>query len=146
MWTNGGLTRILEGTVAMGTATVKVMLLDVAYVPNPDHEFIADIASHEMSGTGYVGGFAGGGRKTLAGKTFTKDDTLDEARFDATDPVWTGADFGTVGHAAIVIESGSDATSPVLGIVSLAPGGVETKGGSFTLQLATFALKLKVGV
>jgi len=142
-WTNGGLKRILEGSVNLTSDTLKMMLLDNAYVLNPDHEFISDILAREVAGTGYTGGFGGSGRKTLAGKSFAKDDTLNEARFDATDPVWSGADFGTAGFLALVKEVTTNADSPVLGILDLGTGGVLTKGGSFTVQLGTYAMKLK---
>lgn len=142
MWTNGGLKRILDGTLNLTSATVKVMLLDSAYVSDPDHEFVAAINAHELSGTGYVAGFAGSGRKTLAGKTFAKDDTNDCATMDATDPVWSAADFGTAAYAALIVESGTDAGSPVLAILPITNG--TAMGGSFTLQFGAYALKLKV--
>jgi hypothetical protein len=144
MWTNGGLRRVLDGTLNLTTATLKVMLLDTGYVPDPDHEFVASLAANELSGTGYTAGFGGAGRKTLAGKTFTKDDTLDEARFDATDPTWAGADFGTVGCAAIINEVTSNADSPVLALLPVSPT-VLTSGGTLTLTLGTYAMKLTVG-
>jgi hypothetical protein len=140
-WTNGGLKRILDGTRNLSTATVKVMLLGTAYVPNKDHEFVSDIVANEISGTGYVGGFGGSGRKALANKTFTKDDALDEARFDADNPTWPGADFGTVGYAALVIEDTNDASSPVLAILDCEDK--LTSGGTLTLDFGAFALKLR---
>jgi hypothetical protein len=141
MWTNGGLKRVLEGSLNLTSATVKVMLLDAAYVPNPDHEFVSSLSANELSGTGYVAGFGNSGRKTLASKTFTKDDTNDCATFDAADPVWSGADFGTAGYAALIVESVSDAASPVLATLPIANGLAQ--GGTFTLQLGAFALKLR---
>lgn len=143
-WTNAGLKRIWDrgaGTVDVLADTIKVMILDTAYVPNPDHEFIGDVVANEVAGTGYTGGFGGSGRKTLAGKTLTKDTTLDEVRFDATDPVWAGADFGTAGFAALVKEVTNDADSPVLAVLDL--GAVLTTGGSLTIEFGTFALRLR---
>jgi hypothetical protein len=144
-WTNAGLKRVVDraaGTIDLiADANIKVMLLSSAYVPNKDHEFIADIVASEMAGTGYVGGFAGSGRKTLAGKTWTKDNTLDEVRFDATNPAWSGALFGTVAYAALVKEDTSDALSPVIAILDV--GGVQTAGGTFTLDFGTYALRLR---
>lgn len=144
-WTNGGLKRIWDraaGTVDVLNDTIKVMLLGTAYVPNPDHEFISDIVAAELSGTGYVGGFGGSGRKTLAGKTLTTDTTLNEVRFDFTNPTWAGADFGTVNYAAIVKEVTTNADSPVLGILDTGP--LLTSGGTFTLDVGTHGLKLTV--
>jgi hypothetical protein len=140
MWTNAGLKRVLEGSVNLTSDTLKVMLLDSAYVADPDHEFISDIVSHEVSGTGYTAGFGGAGRKTLAGKTFAKDNTLNCATMDATDPVWAGADFGTAAFAAIVKEVTSNADSPIIALLSI--GNTLTQGGSLTLQFGAFALQL----
>lgn len=141
-WTNGGLRRVLDGTFNLTSGVVKVMLLNTAYVPDPDHEFVSSLSAFEMSGTGYVGGFGGSGRKTLAGKAFAKDDTLNCATMDATDPTWAGADFGTAGFMAIVQEVTNNGDSPVLAILDLGTGGVLTMGGTFTVQLGSFALKL----
>lgn len=142
MWTNGGLKRVLEGSLNLTSTTLKVMLLNSAYLPDPDHEFVASLTTYELSGTGYVAGFGNSGRKTLASKVFAKDDTNDCATMDATDPVWTGADFGTAACAAIIFETGgSDATSPVIALLPINNG--EAQGGSFTLQFGAFALKFK---
>jgi hypothetical protein len=143
-WTNGGLKRVLDGTLNLNTATLKVMLLGIAYVIDADHEFASSLTAHELNGTGYTGGFGGGGRKTLAGKAFAKDDALNCATLDVTDPVWAGADAGTVGCAAIITEITNDAASPVIALLELSPP-VEMRSGSFTLQLGAFLLKLRAG-
>ena len=143
-WTNGGLKRLLDGSINLTSDTIKVLILSAAYVPTPDHEFLSDVATYEVSGTGYVSGFGGSGRKTLAGKTFAKDDTLNEATFDATDPVWAGADFGVAGYLAVGKEVTSNADSPLLAVLDL--GGLNgplTKGGSFTVQFSTYLLRLR---
>lgn len=141
-WTNGGLKRVMDGSVDLLTDTIKIMCLGIAYVPDADHEFASSLTAHELNGTGYVGGFSGSGRKTLAGKTLTVDNDLNEVRFDATDPVWAGADAGTVGAVAIIKEITNDAASPVIGIITLTPP-VEMRGGTFTLTLGTHALKIR---
>lgn len=135
--------RVLAGTYNLTSATVKVMLLNTAYVADPDHEFVSSLSAFEMSGTGYTAGFGGAGRKTLAGKTFAKNDSLNQATFDATDPVWAGADFGTAGFAAVIIEVTTNGDSPVFFIMSLGAGGVLSQGGSFTLALGSYAAALK---
>ena len=142
MWTNGGLKRIMDGTLNLSTATLKFMLLGIAYVPDPDHEFASSLTAHELNGTGYTGGFGGGGRKTLAAKVIAKDDTNDCATLDCTDPVWAGADAGTVGTVAIITEITNDAASPVIALIPLSPP-VEMRSGSFTLQLGAYVLKLR---
>lgn len=115
--------------------TIKVILLGTGYTPNKDHQFVADLGANELSGTGYVAGFGGSGRKTLASKTVTKDDTNDVAFFDAADVTWAGINAGTAGFVAVVKEVNSDADSPVLAIVDVSPD-VATNGGDYTVTWA----------
>lgn len=131
--TNGGRKRIFDGSVDLLADTIKVLLLSASYTPNKDHEFVSDVSTYELSGTGYVGGYEGSGRKTLANKTVTKDDSADVAKFDADDVVWTAINAGTAAYAAIVKEVTDDAHSPVVAIVDLSPD-VVTNGGDLTVQ------------
>lgn len=129
--TNKGRTLIVDGTINLLTATIKVMLLGTAYTPNKDHNFVSDLGAVELSGTGYTAGFNGSGRKTLSSKTVTKDDTNDLAIFDAADITWTGINAGTAAYAAVIKENTSDSDSPVIAIIDLSPD-VVTNGGNFT--------------
>ncbi len=137
--TNKGRTLIANGSVDLLTDTLKVMLLSSAYTPNKDHNFISDISANELSGTGYTAGFGGSGRKTLAGKTVTQDDTNDLAVFDANDVTWTAINAGTVAYAAVVKEVTSNADSPVLAVLDVSPD-VATNGGDWTLQWGALGL------
>jgi hypothetical protein len=120
MWTNGGLKRIMDGTLNLSTATLKFMLLGIAYVPDPDHEFASSLTAHELNGTGYTGGFGGGGRKTLAAKVSLRT-TRTTAR-PSTAPTPCGrADAGTVGTVAIITEITNDAASPVIALIPCLP-------------------------
>lgn len=118
--------------------TVKVMLVGSGYTPDKDHHFVDSITggtSKELSGTGYTGGFGGSGRKTLASKAVTRDDTNDVAYFDAADLTWSAIDAGTVAYLAVVKEVTSDADSPILCIVDVEPN-VVTNGGDYTVTWA----------
>jgi len=117
MLTNKGLYAILSGDVDLRDDTIKVMLLDSTFVQAATVNFISDISSDELTGTGYTAGFGGAGRKTLASKTLTEDDTNGVAVFDAADLTWTTITAGTASCAAIVKEITSDADSVVLGFV-----------------------------
>lgn len=131
--TNAGRLALLNQSIDLLGDTIKVMLLGTGYTADPDHQFVSAINSHELSGTGYTGGFSGSGRKTLASKTAAKDDAANIAYFDAADVTWTAIDAGTVGFAAIIKENTSDADSEVIAIIDLAPD-VPTNGGDYTLQ------------
>lgn len=131
MLTNRGRMMILDGSLSLLNHTLKAMLLNNAYVPNKDHAYISDIAAEEISGTGYVAGYGGSGRKALSSKAVGKNDTTDYAYFDCADITWTAINAGTVAHVAIVREVTSNADSPILGVIEL-PTFTETNGADWT--------------
>ncbi len=132
---NVGAEQILNGGVDLLTDTLDVVLVKSSYTPNRD-DTNAVLASAEISGvSGYVGGHAGAGRRTLASKTVTRDNGTDRVTFDAADPsAWTLGAGDTIG-GAIIIRRGtsSDATAVPLFHVAISPA-VPTNGSSFTLQ------------
>ena len=117
--------------------TVKVMLVDATYAPDPDDAFVDDgtandPASHEISTTGYVGGFAGSGRKSLASKTLTADLVNNRAEFDAADLSWTTLATGpTIGGAVLIKERTADTDSQVVGFFDLV--NTPTNGGDISI-------------
>jgi hypothetical protein len=130
--------RLMDGDVDLVAAAVKVLLLEAGYTANADHQFAdqgggADVVDAEISGTGYVGGWGGSGRKALASKTVTKDNSIDRAVFDAADLVWSLIDAGTVVAAVIVLEGVSDDTDTLL-VAHFPFSAVVTDGGNLTLQ------------
>jgi hypothetical protein len=132
-WYNKGKAQVANGGIDLLTDTIKVMLVSSAYTFNPDHNFASDANAQEIAVTGYTGGFGGGGRKTLANKTITEDDTNDRAVFDADDPVWTALGAGaTIGGAILLKEVTNDGASPV--ILFLDPADLPTNGSDFQLQ------------
>lgn len=112
-----------------GSDTIMCLLLSSSYTFDPDHDTVDNVDANELSGTGYV-------RKTLASKTVTVDDTLDEVRYDAADVVWTGANFGTVA-GAIVYKFVTNDTDSVPLVWSELTSPSLTNGGDFTLQWST---------
>lgn len=121
------------------TATTKIMLMDSSYVFNADHNVVADLVSDEASGTGYTGGFAGSGRKTLANRTVTQDDAGDRAVFDADDVVYTSISVGVVSGVVLWRVASTDADSEVIGFLA---GGFPktTNGGDLNIQWSTLGL------
>lgn len=113
---------------------IKVMLTTASYTPNKDHNFASSV-TNELSGTGYTGGFGGSGRKALASRTVTQDDTNDVAFLDAADVTWTAINAGTAAYAIVIKEVTADSDSPVLVVVDLSPD-IVTNGGDFTIQWA----------
>lgn len=138
-----GIRELLDGGTVYLTDTIKVMLISTAtaYTPNKDHDFVDegganDPVDAETNVTGYTRGFGGAGRKTLASKTITANDTNDRVELDAADVTWTALGAGETLEAAIVIEEiTNDAASPLL--CYLDPSNIATNGSDVTLQFAT---------
>lgn len=112
---------------------IKAMLLGTGYTPNKDHDFVDDINSNELTGTGYTGGFNGSGRKALT-VTLTQDDSGDVSYADCADQTWSSIDAGTIGYIAIIKEVTNDAASIIIAIIDVAD--VVTDGGNYTWQVA----------
>lgn len=131
-WYNKGKAQVMNGGIDLLTDTIKVMLVTSSYTFNPDHNFISDVVANEISVTGYTGGFGGAGRKTLASKTVTEDDTNDRSVFDAADVSWTALGAGaTIGGAILVKEVTNDGASPA--IAFLDPTDLPTNGSDVNL-------------
>lgn len=131
-------TLLLNNGIDLLNNTIKVMLVQASYTPDKDHNFVDSITggtTKEISGTGYTGGFAGSGRKTLASKAVAQDDTNDIGWFDAADLVWTALDAGTVGYAVVIKEVASDADSIIICVHDVSPD-VVSNGGNYTVQWA----------
>ena len=132
---NAGLSEIMNGGIVLLTDTIKVMLVSPTYTFDPDHAFVSSVNTWELSGTGYVSGFGGGGRQALSSKTVTKDLVNDKAFFDAADLVWTSINAGTIGWCILIKEITNDAASKL--IAALDPVDYATTGANVTVSWAT---------
>lgn len=119
--------------------SIKVMLIGTTtpYTANNDHRFVSSAAGSELTGvSGYTGGFGGAGRKTLASRTLSADDTNDWGIFDAADVLWTALGTGdTIGGAIVFKELTSDALSPMIAYFALT--NTPTNGSDVTLVWST---------
>ena len=113
---------------------VKAMLVGTGYTPDKDHDFANDVSGSELSGTGYTGGFNGSGRKSLASRALTQDDSGDVSFIDCADLTWTAIDAGTIAYIVIIKEVTSDSDSPIIAVIDVA--NVTTDGGNYTWQVA----------
>lgn len=140
---NRGVRELLNGTTDFLTATMKVALLATspAYTYDPDHDFMDagganDPTDAELNVSGYTRGFAGAGRKTLASKTVTENDTNNRVEFDAADPTWTALGAGQTIAAGVVIKEVTNDAATVL-YCYLDPTDTPTNGSDITLQIAS---------
>lgn len=127
---NSGKRDIVDGTISLVSDTIKAILVTSSYTPNADHDF-ADDLTNELSGTGYTGGFAGSGRKTLTSKSWATDTTNDRAEFTATIPPWTAINAGSPKYLILVKEITNDAATRLIAYLDL--GTVTTNGGDLTV-------------
>jgi hypothetical protein len=107
--------------------TIKCGLATSSYTPDQDaHDFYNDITNEVANGNGYT---TGGVALTTSAPAY--DSASNTLRLDASDAQWTSASF-TARYAFVYKDTGSAATSPLLGYVDF--GGDETvSSGTFTI-------------
>lgn len=114
LWYVNGLKALLDAGLALGTPRV-ILLSDTYTIDQDAHASVSDIIAHEAAGTGYTaGGLA------LTGVTTTATGASNLAAFDADNITGISVDCC---YAAVVVDTGVDATSPVLTIADLSEGG-----------------------
>ena len=121
--------KLANAEVDWDTHTIKVALTTSSYTPNQDtHDYFDDI-TNQVSGAGYTSG-----GETLASKTVSYDSATNKTTFDAADVTWSASTI-TARYAIIYRDTGSAATSPLIGYVNF-DGDVISSGGDFTIQWA----------
>lgn len=135
-----------NGTLDLLTDTIKVMLVGSSYTANNNDDFVdpAIAAGQELSGTGYTGGYAGSGRKTLASKSIVEDDTNDWALFSAAPVTWTAINAGTAAAAIVIRERAAtgDTMSELIAYIDSGGFPVTTNGGDLTLTFTNGIMRL----
>jgi hypothetical protein len=130
-------TKLADGTIDWDTTTnIKVMLVGTGYTFDAEHDFVGDIVAQESSGSGYVGGYTGAGRKAIATRTVVQVDASDRAELRTADGsvTWTAINVGAVKAAVIFHEITSDAASELIAYIDTTGFPVTTNGGDFTIN------------
>jgi len=121
------LLKALNKEVDFDTDTIKVALLTSSYTPDQDaHDYLNDVSSYEVSGTGYTAGGA-----TLASKTATYDSATNVIILDAADTTWASSTI-TARYAVIYDSTGTASTSTLIGYVDFGSDQASTNG-NFTI-------------
>lgn len=134
-----GWSQVLAGSIDLSTATLKLMLVDETYTANPDQEFIDDgtaddAASHEITATNYVPGFAGGGRKTVV-PTSQYSTVNNRTEFAIPDQTWSslgGEVNDTIGGLLLYVHQTNDGASVPLTFFEIAD--LTTNGSDVTFD------------
>lgn len=103
------------GAIDWDTDTIKVMLVNSTYTPAPTTDnFIDDIDTDEVTGTNYT---AGG--ETI--ETISVTESTGVTTVDGDDVTWlqSGSGFANARYAVIYKDTGTPATSPVVGYIDL---------------------------
>lgn len=122
------LKQALNKEIDWDSDTIKVALLSSSYTPNQDtHDYLDDVSSYEVTGTGYTTGGI-----TLASKTSTYDGTNNVIILDAADVTWSSSTI-TARYAVVYDDSGANAASkPLIGYVDFGSDQSSTNG-NFTI-------------
>jgi hypothetical protein len=122
---------LMLGQVDLVDHIFKVILTDSLYTVNRDGSAgLADVNSREIAAANYNAGGC-----TLAGKGVTQQDSVDRAKFDATDLTWAslGADIirGAILYDDSLTASMSAVADPLCIFWEIA---TNSNGGNYTLQ------------
>lgn len=121
-----------NGTLDWDTNTFKIMLIDNAYTPNPDHATVSAL-TELPNGTGYTGGFNGAGRKTLSVCSVVQVDASDRAELRVSlATTWSAINAGTAKAAVVIREMTSDADSIPVAYIDSGGWPIVTNGGDLT--------------
>lgn len=110
------------------TDDIRVMLVSSAYTPNQDtHDFLDDVTSYEVSGTGYT---AGG--LSLQNKSVTVDAANNVVVLDADDATWANSTI-TARYAVVYNNTGASAAAkPLISYLDLLSDQA-SNSGNFTI-------------
>jgi hypothetical protein len=122
------LSQALNKEIDWDTDTIKVALLTNSYTPDQDvHNYLDDVVTYEVSGTGYT---AGG--NTLANKTNSYNSSTNVITLDADDTTWSSSTI-TARYAVIYDATpATNATKPLIGYVDFG-SDQSSSNGNFTI-------------
>jgi hypothetical protein len=101
-----------NGEIDFDSGDVKVALLEDAHTPNLDaHNYFDDVVADEVSGTGYT---AGG--QVLGTPSVTYNTGTNTLVLDGDNASW-GSSTISAAYAVVYLDTGVDATSPLIGLV-----------------------------
>lgn len=126
--------------IDLDSDTIKVALLTSAFTPNQDtQDYFDDVATNEVTGTGYTSGGA-----TLASKSVSYNASTNEFTFDADDVTWASSTI-TARYAVIYDATpATNATRPLIGYVDFTSDQSSTNGNFTVTWDATGIFKFTV--
>jgi hypothetical protein len=133
--------RLSVGTLNLSTAVLKAMLVTSDYAVDRNHTVVDDgtlvcPSNFEVSGTGYVGGYEGGGRITLENVSVIIDEDTFRVRLFADDLIWSLINVGVIGGVILLAEiiNTSDSESLLIGFTSAGGFPIPSDGGDLQVR------------
>lgn len=123
---NSGKKKLMEGSIALLTDTIKIAFMAPSYSPNIDTEdFYDDISGSIASGST---------DQTLASKALNIDTTNDRVEFDAAD-ISIASETIAGGTDMIVVykDTGVPGTSPLIAYIDIAEGTLAPINGTLAI-------------
>jgi hypothetical protein len=122
------LSQALNKEIDWDTDTIKVALLSNAYTPDQDaHNYLDDVITYEVTGTGYTQG-----GNTLGNKTNSYNSSTNVIVLDADDTTWSSSTI-TARYAVVYDATPStNATRPLIGYVDFG-SDQSSSNGNFTI-------------
>ena len=125
-WYNLGMQNYMLGLIDWEDDTIRCALTTSSYTPNKDTDEFFDDISNEVVGAGYTAdGVA------LTALAVNVDTATDEVQLDSDNVQWTVATI-TARRAVIYKDTGTPATSPLIGWVDFGADEATT-AGTFTI-------------
>lgn len=120
-----------NGSVDFDTDTFKCMLLNNSYTPSKSHDYLNDVNSYEVSGTGYT---AGGNAATPT--ISAVDNVNNRVEISWSIASWTTATITAAYGAIYKSRGGAASADELIGIIDF--GGNKTStAGTFTITVST---------
>lgn len=129
---NSAKKKLIDGSIDLDTDTVSVTLHTSSYTPDIDaHDFYDDLTNELPTASGYTAGGV-----NLANKSITVDNTNNRAYLDADDSTWTASGTLTWRYAVLRKNTGTAATSPVIGYIDFVTDRSVVSGETLYIQWA----------
>ena len=112
---NIGKRMFVDGTLDWDSANadVRIALVRNTYIPSAGHQYVSEVATHEVSGTGYV-------RQPLMERTVVVDNATNRVYLNANPATWGGINAGTISGALVYLHLGAnDAANPLIAFLDL---------------------------
>lgn len=121
-----GKKKVMEGSIALLTDTIKVAFMAPAYAPNIDTEDFYDDISASIA--------VGSTDQTLASKALNIDTANDRVEFDAADiSIASETIAGGTDMMVIYKDTGVAGTSPLIAYIDIAEGTLSPINGTLSI-------------